>query len=107
MTVWLLTPIVGPGLGLPAGDETGEVAPVGLKGSALALGINLALFLPGAVAGGALGWFIIRPVNWVLGKLFRAFNWVFDRATDVYGKAVGWGLRLSVIVLVRQRGRAR
>src|SRR5207249_1522533 len=26
--------------------------------------------------------------------------WVFDRATQVYGKAVGWSLRLSVIVLV-------
>jgi multidrug efflux pump len=100
VTVWLLTPIVGPGLGLPAGDESGEAAPAGLKGNAPALGINLALFLPGAVAGGALGWFIIGPVNWVLAKLFRGFNWGFDRATDAYGKAVGWGLRLSVIVLI-------
>src|SRR4029077_16065298 len=57
-------------------------------------------FLPGAVAGGALGWFIIRPVNFVLGVFFRGFNWIFDRATQAYGKSVGWALRLSVIVLV-------
>src|SRR5256885_4129281 len=35
-----------------------------------------------------------------MGSLFRGFNWIFDRATQVYGKTVGWGLRLSVIVLV-------
>jgi multidrug efflux pump len=58
------------------------------------------LFLPGAVAGGALGWFIIRPVNWALGKFFGAFNRAFDRATHAYGKTVGWCLRLSVIVLL-------
>ena len=32
--------------------------------------------------------------------MFRGFNWGFDRATAVYGKTVGWALRLSVIVLV-------
>ena len=51
-------------------------------------------------AGGALGWFLIGPVNWVLGDCFQGFNWVFDRATNVYGRTVGWALRLSVIVLV-------
>src|SRR5207248_5322442 len=78
---------------------TGE-APGGLTASLLAWGADLLLFLPGAVAGGALGWFIIRPVNWALGKFFRGFNWVFDRATQVYGKTVGWSLRLSAIVLL-------
>ena len=43
---------------------------------------------------------MIRPVNWVLGHFFRGFNWVFDRATRAYGKAVGWCLRLSAIVLL-------
>src|SRR5205823_8228405 len=32
--------------------------------------------------------------------LFRGFNWIFERATQGYGKTVGWCLRLSVIVLV-------
>jgi multidrug efflux pump len=62
--------------------------------------VNTLLFLPGAVAGGALGWFLIRPVNWALGRFFRGFNWVFDRVTRVYGKTVGWCLRLSAIVLL-------
>jgi multidrug efflux pump subunit AcrB len=99
-TVWLLAPTVGGWLGLPAGEEGGEAGPAGLKTTLLKYEIYSALFLPGAVAGGVLGWFAIRPVNWVLGYFFRGFNWVFDRATQVYGKTVGWCLRLSVIVLV-------
>src|SRR5437868_1936650 len=99
--VWLLAPVLGPQLGMPAG-EPGESAdgPRGLKASLLTWGVNLVLFLPGAVAGGALGWFIIRPVNWALGKLFRGFNRVFDRATRAYGTTVGWSLRLSAVVLL-------
>ena len=47
-----------------------------------------------------LGWFIARPVNWILGVFFRGFNWVFDWATRVYSQFVGGCLRLSVIVLL-------
>ena len=39
-------------------------------------------------------------MNWALGHFFQGFNWVFDRATQTYGQAVGWCLRLSVIVLL-------
>ena len=39
-------------------------------------------------------------MNWALGQFFRGFNWCFDRATEVYGKFVGWALRLSAIVLL-------
>ena len=99
-TVWLLTPILGAWLGLPTGEEHGEAVPGGLQATMLTWAGYLVLFLPGAIAGGALGWFLIRPVNWALGKFFRGFNWVFDRATNVYGRTVGWALRLSVIVLV-------
>jgi multidrug efflux pump len=35
---------------------------------------------------------------------FRGFNWLFDRATKLYGRTVGWALRLSVIVLVMYVG---
>ena len=102
-TVWLLAPVLGPRLGLPVGEPgasaTGEV-PGGLKATLLTWAANLALFLPGAVAGGALGWLIIRPVNRALGRFFRAFNRAFDRATRAYGKAVGGCLRLSAIVLL-------
>src|SRR5882724_7827632 len=98
-TVWLLTPTLSAWLGLPAGEE-GEAAPGGLRTTMLTWGISCILFLPGAVAGGALGWFLIRPVNWALGRLFRGFNWVFERATQAYGTTVGWCLRLSAIVLL-------
>ena len=103
-TLSILTPIWGPWLGLPAVDEEGEVAPGGLKDTLMAWGVDGLLFLPGAVAGGVLGYLVIRPVNWVLGHLLRGFNWVFDRATRAYGKAVGWCLRLSVIVLLAYLG---
>ena len=103
-SVWLLEPTVGPWLGLPAAAAEGEAAPGGLKTTLLTWGIDFILFLPGAVAGGALGWVIIRPVNWALGKFFWGFNWIFDRVTDAYGKVVGWGLRLSVIVLLVYAG---
>jgi multidrug efflux pump len=97
--VWLLTPVLGPRLGLPV-VEDGESAPGGLKATLLTWGGYLALFLPGAVAGGALGWFIIRPVNWALGKFFAAFNGFFGWVTQAYGQTVAWCLRLSAIVLV-------
>ncbi|MBX9624087.1 MAG: efflux RND transporter permease subunit [Gemmataceae bacterium] len=32
--------------------------------------------------------------------LFKGFNWAFDRGTRLYGRAVGWLIRLSVIVLL-------
>jgi multidrug efflux pump subunit AcrB len=47
---------------------------------------------------------LIRPVNWALDHFFRGFNWLFERTTQVYGKTVGWCLRLSVIVLVVYAG---
>ena len=46
----------------------------------------------------------IRPVNAVLGWLFRGFNRLFDRMTAVYGRMVGGVLRISAIVLVLYGG---
>jgi multidrug efflux pump len=95
-TAWLLTPVLGPRLGLPVGENSAG----GIKAALLSLGAYLALFLPGAVAGGVLGLFIVRPVNWALGQFFRAFNRAFEWATQAYGKTVGWCLRLSAVVLL-------
>jgi multidrug efflux pump len=100
VSAWLLAPTWGPSLGLPAGPEGAEAAPGGLKATLLTWGVNVLLFIPGAVAGGALGWLLIRPVNGALGLFFRGFNWLFERATQAYGKAVGWCLRLAAIVLL-------
>jgi len=63
-----------------------------------------AFFAPGAILGGTAGWWIIRPVNAVLGWIFRGFNRLFDRITDAYGATVGWLLRLSAIVLLAYGG---
>ena len=41
-----------------------------------------------------------RVFDLALGWFFKGFNWVFDRATTLYGYAVGMMLRLSVIVLL-------
>src|SRR5207249_4241324 len=51
-------------------------------------GITMLYFIPGMLVGLVLGWFIIGPVNRVLGSFFRAFNRAFDRMTDWYGIAV-------------------
>jgi multidrug efflux pump subunit AcrB len=99
-TAWLLIPNLGVQLGLPEGTDGAEAVPGNLRTSLLEYAIYLVLFVPGAIAGGILGWFIIGPVNLILGTFFRGFNWVFDQATQAYGKSVGWALRLSVIVLV-------
>lgn len=99
-TVWLLTPTLGHRLGLSAGEAHGEAAPGGLLAGLHHLGIYVLLFLPGAVAGGLLGRFVVRPVNRGLGWLFRGFNRFFDWTTQTYGKVVGGCLRFSAIVLV-------
>jgi multidrug efflux pump len=103
-TAWLLTPTLDAWLGLPADPEGGEAVPGGLNATLLTWGIYLVLFLPGAVAGGTLGWFVIRPVNWALGRFFGGFNWLFEQTTQAYGKTVGGCLRLSVIVLLVYAG---
>src|SRR5262249_13109851 len=99
-SVWLLAPNLGARLGLPREDGGGGAVPGGLSAASHTWAIRVVLFRPGAVAGGVVGRVVIRPVNWVLGRFFRGFNWVFDRATAAYGRAVGWALRLSVIVIL-------
>ncbi len=100
VTVWLGKPYVSALLGLPPADTPElELAPKWLLYTATGLS-----FLPGALAGGVLGRLIIRPVNFVLGTLFRGFNWVFAKVTELYGRTVGGLLRVSVIVLLLYGG---
>jgi multidrug efflux pump len=58
------------------------------------------LLVPGAVAGGIIGWLVIKPVNAGLGWVFKRFNRGFDWATEHYGRAVGRMLQLSAAVLL-------
>jgi len=64
------------------------------------LGRHGRLFRPRRGARRSGGWIIIRPVNAVLGWLFRGFNRLFDGVTEVYGWTVGKLLRLSMVVLL-------
>ncbi|MCE9546425.1 MAG: efflux RND transporter permease subunit [Planctomycetia bacterium] len=59
-----------------------------------------AMFVPGALAGGVLGYYIIGPVNYVLGRVFKGFNYGFDFLTVRYGRLVGRAARASAMVLV-------
>jgi multidrug efflux pump len=93
---WLFSSF-SPWLGLPAEDAEGG-GPVGLRVTLLTWALHALLFVPGALGGGILGWFLIQPINRGLSWFFRGFNWLFERTTQVYGIAVGWGVRLSVIV---------
>jgi multidrug efflux pump len=93
--------LAGGPLGLPpmTPDEDGPDIPAWQS-----WGMTAAYFTPGMLAGLALGWLFIQPVNAVLGALFRGFNRVFDGLTDAYGWTIGKGLRLSVIVVLAYGG---
>jgi multidrug efflux pump len=96
----ILTYWFGPGL-----LEKADLRPPALSESALPKWLSWTCvaalwFTPGAVAGGVFGKYFIRPVNAVLGWLFRGFNRGFDGLTAVYGRTIGWALHLSVLVLL-------
>ena len=95
------TYLAGP-FGLPS------MAPDEDDGEAMAAWEQWALtalyFSPGMIIGLVIGWFTIKPVNAVLGAFFRGFNRVFDGLTAIYGWTIGYGLRLSVIVLLAYGG---
>jgi multidrug efflux pump len=57
-------------------------------------------FLPGALAGGLVGLVIIKPVNFVLGVIFRGFNVLFGGITKIYGAVIARLLRISVLVML-------
>ncbi|HZV04784.1 MAG TPA: efflux RND transporter permease subunit [Gemmataceae bacterium] len=77
------------------GDFDPEDAPQWLSWA-----VGTIYFLPGCLAGLLLGWILIRPINAVLGWVFRSFNHVFDRITALYGWSVGRVLRFSIVVLM-------
>ncbi len=100
LVYWLLAPMVGSWLGLPiyAHDQA-------LEGQKAAnhwttWGYEAAVFAIGAV----LGWFVSRPINFVLVGFFQGFNRVFDVTTKLYGRFVGGLLRVSAIVLLIYAG---
>jgi multidrug efflux pump len=97
VSVSLLQEMASHWAGLPTGHEASAAV---TYPSWLPYVVWIGCFLPGAVLGGLLGKLIIRPVNAVLGRAFRAFNRVFDRLTDGYGRVVGRMARMSALVLL-------
>jgi multidrug efflux pump len=61
-------------------------------------------FVPGALAGLVAGWFIIRPVNAVLGWVFAGFNRLFESLTGTYGWGIGKAMHLAALVLMCYAG---
>jgi multidrug efflux pump len=96
VTVWLGPQFMAGPLGLPQPTPE-EAADMPWWQS---YGLWTLYFIPGMIVGLVLGWFLIRPVNAVLGVFFRAFNRGFDQATAIYGGVVGNVLRLSAIVIL-------
>ncbi|HEX3149296.1 MAG TPA: efflux RND transporter permease subunit, partial [Gemmataceae bacterium] len=44
---------------------------------------------------------IDKGLHYLVGWwLFRGFNWTFERGTKLYGRAVGWLIRLAFVVLI-------
>ena len=56
--------------------------------------------LPGLLVGLLAGWFVMRPVNAILGWLLRGFNRAFDGLTTFYAWTIGLALRWSALVLL-------
>ena len=99
LTVWLGGDFIARQLGLHVSAGAGE----GASSSWLAAFRHPA-FVPGALVGGLVGKLIIRPVNAVLGWLFRGFNRLFDAGTEVYGWMIGKLLRVSALVILAYGG---
>ena len=81
------------------GELDGEDARRGGTGRSAALH-----FLPGLLVGLVVGWFVIRPVNAILGWFFRGFDRAFDWMTTVYDRIVRLMLRCSPVVLLLYGG---
>ncbi len=97
LTVWLLPKLSLGNLHLPP-SLPDEDAPY--MSSAFLWSIRAAYFTPGLLLGCLIGWFLITPVNAVLGWFFRGFNHNFDRLAHAYGWTVGKLLRANIAVLI-------
>jgi len=77
-----------------------------VNGTARSLGVAPERAAEGAavILGGLLGWALSRPLNRVLGGIFRLFNQGFTATANGYARFVGGMLRVSVLVLLVYAG---
>lgn len=91
-----LTATVLAWFGLSAPGHGHEAEPGQVASPLVLWAVRLTLFALGGVAG----WFLAKPVNFVLGQFLKGFNWLFERVTNVYGMLLSGALRFSVVVLI-------
>jgi multidrug efflux pump len=106
---WWLFGLVGGWLTWSYGPEllAGRLAlpaPDGVEPPWLSWALAAAWITPGALAGLVLGRFLIRPVNAVLGWVFRGFNYLFEGLEGVYGWTIGKAMHLAAVVLLLYAG---
>src|SRR5262249_16771638 len=77
--------LVTPALGIPVNVEGDKLLNVPAWKPYAA---DVLAFLPGLLAGLLVGWFIIKPVNYGLSRVFKVFNRLFDRLTAFYGATI-------------------
>ncbi len=99
ITLWLIPRL----LMAAARDDVPDEEGAAVDWRELALTTSL-YFTPGMLIGLAVGWSAIKPVNALLGWVFRGFNLGFDYLTDAYGWIVGSSLKLSAIVILAYGG---
>ena len=95
LAVHFLTPIVGPMVGLHAGEHGGHGSEAHVS-VGLTWAVRIGLF----VVGAAGGWLAARIVNAGLARFFVGFNRAFDATISGYGKAVSLLIRTAAIVLL-------
>ena len=103
LTIWLGQDVFAGRYGLPPAPNPAEEAEVSYW---MSWAITGAYFAARCVVGGLFGLLFIRPINAVLGWLFRGFNRLFDQMTVVYGRIVGHVLQHQHAGAGRLRGPA-
>ena len=92
----MLTPLVLPWLDPPA-----LAAHVPMLAARVSNDVLLwAMYGVVALLGRVVGWVLSPLINRLLGVFFQAFNWVFARTINGYGRLVHTLLRVSVLALV-------
>jgi multidrug efflux pump len=92
----LLVPMLAQHLGLPTPGE-GQSEPALSEEQFYPLSmLRLGMFFVGGIAG----WFLNRPLNFLLLRFFAGFNRVFEWLAAGYGKVVRGLLRIAVVMLV-------
>ncbi|MGH3053763.1 MAG: efflux RND transporter permease subunit, partial [Gaiellaceae bacterium] len=82
------------GIVLPAAGHGEDAAHP--SSAAVVWALRLAVF----GAGSALGHLLAPPTNRLLGTFFVAFNRVFDRITESFGRLVARAMRISSVIMV-------